>query len=194
MRGLKIVAVVGTLVLSGMAGAPARAVGGRHCVARLQPTAPMAPIGRHGVVGATLVDMGCFDSFAEALFVGSGGAVRVSAGTTPADLTQRQLSASTTVIPYANVMIGTEFGGSAYTAESKNYFAPTACAGGDIWAVNYVGDAWNDAFQSGKGFGGCDHNRKFGAADYAGASIVCTPNCTDYGILDMRVSSLRWKP
>jgi hypothetical protein len=191
MKGTKIMAMGAALVLAGMLSAPAQARVGHHCVVRLQPIAPKA---RNGVIRTKPVDMGCFASFAEALRVGSGGAIRLSDDATPAGLTQQQLSGSTTVVPNALAMIGTEYTGTDYTSDSKNYFAPTACAGDDIWDTNYVGDAWNDMFESGKGFGGCDHNRKFGAADFAGTSIVCTPNCTDYGILDMKVSSLRWKP
>lgn len=191
MKGTRGVAIAAALVIGGLVAIPAQAQGGRHCVARLQPVAPKD---RHGVIRAKLVDMGCFSTFAEALRVGSGGAIRVAADTTPAALTQHQLDVSTTVVPNASVMIGTEYDGQDYTADSKSYFAATACAGTDVWETNYVGDAWNDMFQSGKGFGGCDHNRKFGAADFLGSSILCTPNCADYGALDNKVSSLRWKP
>jgi hypothetical protein len=191
MKGNRIVAIGATLVVAGMLAAPAQARVGHHCVVRLQPIAPKA---HNGVIKTKQVDLGCFASFAEAIRVGSGGAILLSADATPAGLTQAELSAATTVVPNTSVLIGTEYTGLGYTADSRNYWAPTACAGDDIWETNYVGDAWNDMFRSGKGFGGCDHNRKFGAADFAGTSIVCTPNCGDYGVLDMKVSSLRWKP
>ena len=191
MKGTRIVAIAGALLLGGMVAVPAQAQGGRHCAVRLQQ---IAPKDRHGVIRAKMVDLGCFATFDEALRVGSGGAIRVSADTTPATLTQRQLDASTQVVPNTSVMIGTEYDGQTYTEDSRSFFAPTQCAGDDVWELNYVGDAWNDIFESGKGYGGCDHNRKFGAADFTGTSILCTPNCTDYGVLDNKVSSLRWKP
>jgi hypothetical protein len=191
MRGTRIVAIAGTLLLGGMLAIPAQAQAGHHCVTRLQP---IAPKDRHGVIQAKPINMGCFSTFAQALSVGSGGAIRVSAGTTPASLTQRQLDASTTVVPNANVIIGTEYDASNYLGSSNSYYAPTSCAGSDVWETNYVGDLWNDRFQSGKGFGGCDHNRKFGAADFLGNSVLCSPNCSDYGIVSNLVSSLRWKP
>jgi hypothetical protein len=190
MRGTRIVAIAGALLLGGMLAVPAQAGGGRHCAVRLQPVAPKDG---HGVIRATLVDLGCFATYAEALSAGSGGAIRVSADTTPASLTERQLRASA-VAAAADVIIGTEWDGGNYLGASKSYFAPTACAGTDIWETNYVGDLWNDRFESGKGFGGCDHNRKFAAADFTGGSILCTPNCPDYGTLADKVSSLRWKP
>ncbi len=191
MKVTRIALIAGLLTLGGMVTVPAQAGGARHCVVRLQP---LAARGARGVIRAKAVDMGCYASFAEAVKIGSGGSVNLSAGATPASLTQRQLNAATSVVPNANVMIGSEYDIQTYLGDSKNYFAPTACAGDDIWEVSYVGDAWNDMFESGKGFGGCDHNRKFGAADFAGTSIVCTPNCTDYGVLNNKVSSLRWKP
>ena len=193
MRSMRIAAVVAALVVVGVAGSvsvPAQARWGRHCAARLEPVGAKD---RHGVISARAVDIGCFPTFAEALFAGSGGAVRVPAGTTPAGLTRRLLAASSTAAPTVR-LIGTEFTGFAYGADSRSYFAPTACAGGDVWELSYVGEAWNDVFESGKGFGGCDRNRKFAAAGFTGGSVLCTPNCPDYGVLDMEVSSLRWRP
>ena len=191
MRGTRLAIVVGLLMVAGVVAAPAQAGGGHHCAMRL---VPVTPKDAHGVIRAKAVDLGCFSTFAEAVRAGTGGAVSLSANTTPASLTQRQLDRSTAVVPNASVMIGTEYDNIGYNGDSQTYTAPTACAGDDIWEINYVGNAWNDVFESGKGFGGCDHNRKFGAADFTGGSIICTPNCSDYGSFDNRVSSLRWKP
>ena len=80
-----------------------------------------------------------------------------------------------------------------YTSNSKSYLAPDACAG-NIWETDYVGDAWNDLFDSGKGFGGCDTNKKFVHANFGGDVLTCSPSCGDYGSLRNQVSSLRWKP
>ena len=191
MRGTRLAIVVGLLMVGGAVATPVQASSGRHCVVRL---VPIAPKDARGVIRAKAVSLGCFSTFAEAVRVGTGGAVNLSANTTPASLTEQQLDRSTAVVPNASVMIGTEYDDSAYLGDSRSFTAPTACAGDDIWETNYVGDAWNDMFESGKGFGGCDHNRKFGAADFTGGSILCTPNCVDYGTLDNKVSSLRWKP
>ena len=98
------------------------------------------------------------------------------------------------VSPTSSVLIGTEYNALGFGGSSNDYFASTACAGTDVWEVNYVGDAWNDLFSSGKGFGGCDHNKKFQDADFGGSVLTCTPNCNDYGLLSNEVSSLRWKP
>jgi hypothetical protein len=127
----------------------------------------LRPTGRRGrVVEATLQRLGCF------------GAERGA----------RQVGAEDGL-----VLIGTEFNGSSYAGSSNDYFAPDTCQG-NIYEVAYVGDAWNDKFQSGKGFGGCDHNKKFVGSNFSGASLTCTPNCTSYGSLSNEVSSLRWRP
>jgi hypothetical protein len=56
-----------------------------------------------------------------------------------------------------------------------------------------MGATWNDRYESGKGFSSCDHNKKFEHADYGGAVLTCTPNCSTYGVLRNEVSSLKWK-
>ena len=60
--------------------------------------------------------------------------------------------------------------------------------------MSYVGNFWNDDFESGRGFGGCDTNKKFKAANFGGDVLTCTPDCLSYGVLRNEVSSLRWKP
>jgi hypothetical protein len=158
---------------------------GRHCVIKLVPVAR-----RNAVISTEAELIGCFDTLHDALAAGSNGQIRVDVAS-PADLTDEM------VAPHAldsNVLIGSEFNQTSYGGTSNDYFAPTACAGTDVWETNYVGDAWNDVFSSGKGFGGCDHNKKFEAADFGGAVLTCTPNCMDYGTLRNEVSSLRWRP
>jgi hypothetical protein len=91
------------------------------------------------------------------------------------------------------VLIGTEYSETQYDGTSKSYFAAVTCSATVTWEVSYVGDTWNDRFESGKGFGGCNHNRKFAASQFGGASVLCTPNCTSYGSLNNLVSSLRWR-
>jgi hypothetical protein len=127
----------------------------------------LSPMARHGrVVEAELRPLGCFGS----------------------ERAARDIAAEDSL-----VLIGREFNGSSYAGSSNDYFAPDTCQG-NIYEVAYVGDAWNDKFQSGKGFGGCDHNKKFVASNFGGDSLTCTPNCTSYGSLSNEVSSLRWRP
>ncbi len=167
----------------GLPGAQAR--GGDHCAVRL------LPIRRQGHLWiAQPVVIGCYPTLGRALAAGSDGGIKVGA-TSPAELTDEDLR---TTILSSDVLIGSEFVQTSFGGQSQNYFAPSTCSATNIWEVNYVGDAWNDRFSSGKGFGGCDHNKKFAAADFGGDVLTCTPNCSDYGSLSNQVSSLRWRP
>ena len=124
-------------------------------------------VGRHGhVIEARLAPLGCFRTLRESM----------SAGT-----------------PRGSVMIGTEFDHAGFDGESVSFFASSAC-NGVTWEVASMPTGWNDKAQSGKGFGGCDHNKKFAGANFAGDVVTCTPNCSGYGVLANEVSSLRWKP
>jgi hypothetical protein len=179
--------VIGTLLaLPARAGAEVL----DNCVAVLAPIDGSTS----GVIDATAVELGCYETYAEALEAGSDGAIAVDADTTPATLTSSSLAAATDVTLATSVVIGTEYTGLGFEGSSKSYFAPVSCSSTVTWEVSYVGDAWNDDFASGKGFGGCDHNKKFQHADFLGDVITCTPNCSDYAPLRNEISSLRWKP
>jgi hypothetical protein len=165
---------------------PAQGRTGRHCVYRL------ITIERRGPVNVTEPELiGCYSTFSDALAEGSDGAIRVSSSMTPQRLTDRDLATGTRG---DLVLIGTEFNLSGYGGASKSYVDTATCSDSNIVEMNYVGDAYNDTFSSGKGFGGCDHNKKFEHADFAGNVLTCTPNCSDYGALSNEVSSLRWRP
>ncbi len=173
-------------VVVGLHAGPA-AAGEEHCVTQL------VPIDTSGdVVSAIAVDAGCYATYAEALEAGSDGAISVGPETTPASLSDGELEASSQSV-MASVLIGTEWTGAGYTSASKSYFASVTCSSTVTWEVGYVTDAWNDDFESGKGFGGCDANRKFANSQFGGSSILCTPNCSSYGSLSDEVSSLRWR-
>jgi hypothetical protein len=178
------IVVVALVVLACLAPVGANASSETHCVARLEPR---EPLGRN--TRAAIVDLGCYDTYAEALTVGSGGTMSVDPGVEPETLTEATVLAAAS----SDVLIGTEWDRINFAGESRSYFAPRTCSATTTWDVAYVGATWNDRFASGKGFGGCDHNRKFQHADFGGAVLLCTPNCSDYGSLTNEVSSLRWK-
>jgi hypothetical protein len=190
-RFVRAPAICGALLLTfTMAGGPvARAASsGSNCAYRLDPIAYDA--GSH-TVSAELVLIGCYDTFAESLAAGSDGSIRVSSSTSPGQVTDAMVSESTSAGD--DTLIGTEWGSVSFSGGSSSYFAPDSCAG-TVYAVAYVGDFWNDQFASGKGFGGCDTNRKFEHSNFGGSVLTCTPNCSDYGSLRNEVSSLKWRP
>jgi hypothetical protein len=166
-------------------GMPAGAADAGHCAFAL------SPVSRSGsTTTARAVLIGCYTTYEAAVEAGYGGTVDVAEGSTPVSLTSEQL----TTMAAGDVLIGTEWTATGYAGTSNSYFASTTCSSAQVWQLNYVGDSWNDSFGSGKGFGGCDINKKFEDADYGGAVLTCTPNCSGYGSLNNRVSSLKWKP
>jgi len=193
LRTVRVLAICGTMVLlasvPGTAGA--RSATGRHCAVRLEPTSYPKP----NVILARAVRVGCYDTLSEAVEAGSGGAIRLPRNTTPQELTDELIARSTVTarIGGGTTLIGTEWMGLSYSGGSRSWYAPDACIG-NTWETDYVGDSWNDVFDSGKGFGGCDTNKKFVHANFGGDVLTCTPNCADYGALQNEVSSLRWKP
>jgi hypothetical protein len=165
---------------------PAHGRTGQHCAYRL------VTIERHGRVNVAEPELiGCYSTFSESVSAGTGSEVQLDGSATPTSVTESALDTGTRA---GDVLIGTEFNRDSFGGTSQDYFAPSTCSSTNIWDVNYVGDAWNDTFESGRGFGGCDHNKKFQHADFAGNVLTCTPNCSDYGSLSNQVSSLRWRP
>jgi hypothetical protein len=161
----------------------------QHCAVLLVPSS----IDPSGAILATQVDLGCYDTYADALAAGSSGAIHLPSEITPSLLTNAILAvASATNAPDA-VLIGTEYNSSGYAGASQSYFAPVTCSTGVVWEVADVGATWDNRFQSGKGFGGCDTNKKFQNTNFGGNVLTCTPNCSDYGALSNQVSSLRWR-
>jgi hypothetical protein len=144
-----------------------------------------------GAVDARLIDEGCYSSFEVALSVGTGTTVDLDTSVTAASLSEATLEGEVSTSG-ADVLLGIEYNEFNYDGSSNSYYATSGCAN-TTWEVAYVGDTWNDRFESGKGFGACDRNRKFEHADFGGSALLCTPNCPDYGPLRNRVSSLRWR-
>jgi hypothetical protein len=168
---------------------PAQASIEDDCAVFLQPVA----VEEDGAILTTPIDLGCYATYAEALAAGSSGAIAVPDSMTPTALTDATLSADTDLALTADVLIGTEFDGTNYAGTSKSYFAVATCSTGVVWDLADL-STWDDRFGSGKGFGGCDTNKKFQNPNFGGTVVTCTPNCTTYGSLVNEVSSLRWKP
>jgi len=175
--------------LVGPASVVATTLEGRHCAYRLEATRSQPG----HVVHARAVLVGCFSTFARALEDGSKRALIVPRDMEPQALTDATLAAFSVGPRRGSVLIGTEFNFTGYVGESNSYFAPDSCQG-NTYEVSPLPGAWDNRLESGKGFGGCDHNKKFAGPSLGGDSITCTPNCNTYGSLNNEVSSLRWRP
>ena len=184
-RRLAVVALI-AVAAGSLFAVPAQGQTGRHCAYRL------VTIARHGSVNVTRPELiGCYPTFSRSVSAATGGAARVRDTMTPQELTNADLQSDVTA---SLVLIGIEYFGTGYSGMSASYSDTATCSASNIVETNYVGDDLNDRFSSGKGFGGCDHNKKFAAADFGGDVLTCTPNCSNYGSLSNQVSSLRWRP
>jgi hypothetical protein len=170
----RVIALVGGIVWMASLTAMGQGAAEQHCAVLLVATGPGS---EPGAIATREEDLGCYPTYTEAIAAGAG--VDVAPPADPDVVT--------------SVLIGTEYTSTSFTGSSKSYFAAETCSATVSWEVSYVGDAWNDDFESGKGFGGCGHNKKFHDSNFGGASITCTPSCSDYGTLRNEVSSLRWK-
>ncbi|MEX2440391.1 MAG: hypothetical protein WD739_11035 [Actinomycetota bacterium] len=132
--------------------------------------------------------IGCFDTLSEAIDAGEAMA--------PPQTSQQARLGSMKMSRLddperGSVHVGTEWNQIQYGGDSKSYFFNRNCNDTPI-EVN-VGAQWNDRFESGKGFGTCNANKKFRHDNQQGDVELCTPNCWTYGSLNNDVSSLRWK-
>jgi hypothetical protein len=168
---------------------PVRASTGSNCAYLLVPVSEDG-----GVTSASPTLIGCYATYSEALAAGSDGSIDVPPATTPTSLSDATLAEAATALAVSDVLIGTEWNLNSYAGTSTSYFATSTCSSTQSWELSYVGDTWNDRFSSGKGFGGCNTNKKFEASNFGGSVLTCTPNCADYGALSNEVSSLKWKP
>jgi hypothetical protein len=181
MKAVLVLAVLVTVIVPGVADAGSY----EHCSYRL------VPLSRQGSTTTATADLiGCYETYEEAVEAGFSGTVDVDPGVTPESLTDEDLFTTQSF----DVLIGTEWNGASYTLSSSSYYASTTCNASNTWELNYVGSELNDTFESGKGFGGCDRNKKFEHADFGGDVVTCKPNCNTYGVLENEISSLRWKP
>lgn len=188
---LRLMGAIALVAMAGLAptsSATADPTSTGHCVARLVPI----DVSDRGAASAELVHLGCYRTFAKAIEVGSDGTILLPATMTADELTQRTVTMST--IRGGSTLIGTEYTADSYAGSSHSYFASSTCGAGTTWEVADVGASWNNDFESGKGFGGCDTNKKFAWQNFGGSVKTCTPNCATYGTLQNDVSSLRWRP
>ena len=126
----------------------------QNCVYDLQPVDPLQT---SGDILTVPVQQGCYSTYSHAVAAGSS---------------QGSTRGNDSLLPAADVLIGTEWVNRFFGGNSNSYFASDTCSSNVSWSVAYVGDQWNDVFSSGKGFGGCNTNKKFQDASFGGSASV----------------------
>ncbi len=183
--GRRLLGAATVVVLALVPSSVAVAQAETHCAVKLEPIGPGTD---KGEILTKPVELGCYGTIAEAIFVGSSGQVRLAPDVTPAELTQAMLDAAGAASAGADYLIGTEWYNTGYSGSSVSYWATGDCVG-QTWGVGYVGATHNDKFESGKGFASCDRNKKFEHADFGGAVRTCLPNCSNYQALNNEVGT-----
>jgi hypothetical protein len=142
----------------------------------------------------------CFDSFSDAIFAATKGAVRLAEDATPESL--KQLPADKTA------MLATYLLGIVYVAPRWDAFWGTrnithvgTCDQGYEYSIGNLSTiGWNDKISSVVTYLGCAHAFYYDNAGFGGARLDCPPappggHDTCYynlGALDDRASSVRW--
>jgi hypothetical protein len=160
---------------------------GRHCVMETIAVREGEPLPEN----VTPADPRCFQTFSEAIFAATGGAVSVTPNTKPEDFNGQALPDD--VQPAASYVIGIEYEHSNYRGSSLIYRSNQTCIGYQHSAA-FVGAAWNDRISSARAYSGCNHSIHYEHRDFGGASRDCGSACSYIGdAMNDKTSSIRWR-
>lgn len=160
---------------------------GRHCVVETIAVREGEPL-PDNVASA---DPRCFQTFSEAIFAATGGAVSMSPNASPEDFNAQALPDARQ--PAASYVIGIEYQHSNYRGSSIVYRSNHTCSGYQH-SVAYVGAGWNDRISSARAYSDCNHSVHYEHRDFGGASRDCGTACSYIGdAMNDRTSSLRWR-
>lgn len=151
----------------------------RHCVVQIEPLQPDQQ-------ASVMLEPACFDSFSEAIYAATKGAVRLAPTTKPSELTPQMLAlASTTVI-------GIDYSSPNYQGSSLVWVVnnTVGCNTGYSYVSPTMPSGWNDVVSSARTYGGCINNPHYEHTYYGGAVLNCT--CATMGVMDNATSSEKW--
>lgn len=162
---------------------------GDHCVIHLSPV----PLDSGRLSKSTF--RGCYETFAEAILVGTNGAVKLDSDLLPEELTQEMLEVQKMGRASSDVLVGTNYGASGFGSwlGTANYFGPGPCTPSEGYLQPSMPSGWNDAVSSARSYSGCHQFIHYEHLNYAGTSITCDmgKTCQTMGIMNNRTSSFR---
>jgi hypothetical protein len=129
----------------------------------------------------------CFDTFSDAIYFATGGAVRLPATVGPDELTEEMLQ------PAADrTVISVEYKDPNYSGQSFVWYVNNSfgCTTGWSYAQPTMPSGWNDVISSSASYGGCTYVRHYEHTYYGGSKIDCT--CATMGAMNDKTSSLKW--
>lgn len=165
---------------------------GKHCVAHLDPVLPESKEASKSTF------LGCYDTFEEAIFVGTDGTVKLPPGISPYAVTGDLLKDyGMGIVPTASVVIGTDYNdvgfgeflgtftwtGSGNCSPTLGFNVPAMPSGYDNW----VGSA--------KSYSGCNNYYHYENTNYGGTSITCNMGngCQFMGTMNNKTSSEKFR-
>lgn len=173
----------------------------KHCVVRLEPLA-------EGEITSQASDLGCFDSFEEAISIATAGRLQPDQKLSPEELTDEMLNgnnstneqqqADTDNQLMSSVVIGIDYAHEYFTSSSITWTAPNGCEVGYEFAISsLVPHGWNDRPSSARSYSNCDRFTHYEDIEYEGTSLTCDQSsmaCDTMGYMDAKTSSLKLLP
>jgi hypothetical protein len=160
---------------------------GAYCSTKLEQTA----------AGDTrIVQTECFDTYADALAVATGGRLHVGREFRSSALTQRVLDgAASPATLLTDWVIGQDWEHNDRGGRVRTYWVSTSNAPctGRIWEIDQLDLGWDTIISSAQGFSGCDRFEHWEDPDQQGAVRTCSTYCSSMGVLNDQTSSLRWR-
>lgn len=153
-----------------------------HCVVLIEPIKP----GQEESVTSAPV---CFDSFADAIYAATEGAVRLDPTIRPNEITQEMLSLS-----QRSTVVGIDWKDKNFRGDSyvwATYHTP-GCSDGSSYGVSSMPSGWNDVVSSAKSYAGCNHYYHYEHTNWIEPRIDCGGECAQMYSMDNKTSSERW--
>jgi hypothetical protein len=151
-----------------------------HCVVELSPVAK-------GAKSSAAIDVGCFDSFSEAIEAATQGELLLPYWASPESVTEEDFADSR-----VRWIIGIDYDGFNYRGASLTWSTPYyGCYDGSYRAN--MPAYFNNRLSSTRGFTGCRRNTSYDLRNQRGSWVRCFPNCSLQGFfMNNRTTSKRW--
>jgi hypothetical protein len=161
-----------------------------HCVAHLTPIQP----GSGKVSQVTLV--GCYDTFAEAVYAGTKGTVSLSSHIRPDQVTEELLLSLGMGSNFTPVVTGIDYANQNWWdfGGTFQWTANQGCSATVGYIANAMPTGWNDTVRSARSYSGCNVNNHYADINRGGTSIPCDMGSTCYtmGGMAAQTSSEDW--
>jgi hypothetical protein len=160
-----------------------------HCVGKAAPLRSASD-----TTHALAQHIGCFKTFAEAIYVATGGTVLLDSSVTPETLTEAMLAPSATA---SSVVIGVDYANGGFETIGGTYTwtgSQGPCSPTLGYGIASMPSGWNDAVTSARSYSDCNKYKHFEHTWSGGTSITCDQGstCLNMGYMNDKTSSETW--